>query len=251
MTDFFSDLENIEVDILGPEYPYYSNIKTPNDLGIVADGGWDNLATDIGGLISYIEVLVDGKSKASKTSMPLGNKFFIKTPSTCLDPSKNLVNRYIYVNNVPQGHIPFISQGIDADITDLKGLIPGLMENLNVLNPVSIFKSFTLGSSPPCREILMQVIDSSNNITYKAHNVLDEDIKEMDPCLFIFNNIHYPNPITGDICKEAFQNINPSKFSSRSNLSKMPNDNLVKMYYISLAIIALYLLFKLCKKCKR
>ena len=207
MSDFFDDLEKIEEDILGPDYPYYDQIKTPTDLNISPEGGWSQLAADVGGLIDYVELLVSGQSKASKTTRPLGNKFFIKTPSTCLDTSikqkktKNsdktkdsdisnndsigMVKRYVYVNNVPQGNMPFISTGIDADITDLRGLIPGLMENLNVLNPVSIFKSFTLGPAPPCREITMQVIDSSNNITYETRHVLDEDIKEMDNCNFI------------------------------------------------------------------
>lgn len=253
MADFFSQLENIEEDILGPEYPYYDNIKTPNDLNIVPDGGWDNLANDVGGLISYVEVLVDGKSKASNTGQPLGNKFFIRTPSKCMsnDSSNSMVDRYIYVNNIPQGNLPFISQGMDADITDLRGLIPGLMENINVLNPVSIFKSFTLGPTPPCRPLEMQVIDASNNITYETHHVLDEDIREMDPCLFIYNNNRFPNPVTGKTCREAFQNINPGKYYSTQNFDAMPSDILVQLYYISLALLALYLLLKLCQKSRR
>jgi len=260
MAGFFdkiiSDLHTDEVALLGPDYPYYKQIKTPTELGITADGGFDELAGDIAGLIDYIEVLVDGGGKASVTGLPLGDKFFIKTASTCSDPSNsdpsnNMVHRYIYVDNVPQGNIPFLSNLVDYDFSDFRGLIPGVISNLNVLNPVDIFKSFILGPSPPCRQLTMPVIDASNNQTIETHTVLDEDIKSMDPCSFVLDNVARPNPITGATCrgrgKESFQNINSNKYS---DFSKMPNDILVQMYYISLALLALYLLLKLCKKTK-
>lgn len=286
MAGFFSELDNLEEDLLGPDYPYYKQIKTPTELGITPTGGWGELAGDIAGLIDYIELLVAGPSAASKTGQPLGNKFFLKTPATCYDKSSedkkskkkkkkkkkkkdsdsdtgsdsgsdsesSKPHRYIYVNNVPQGNIPFLSEGIDADVTEFRGIIPGLMSNLNVLNPMNIFKSFTLGPNPPCRPLTMQVIDASDNITFQTRHVLDEDIKEMDPCLFINESFQRTsNPITGEVCREAFQNLSPSKYPNKfsHDISKMPNDALVQIYYICLAILALYLLLKLCKKIQK
>jgi hypothetical protein len=292
---FFDSLHSAEEDILGPDYPYYDQIKTPTDLGITADGGFGELAGDIAGLIEYIEVLVSGPSKASKTGQPLGNKFFIETPSTCLDPvlqkkdklkklqnkitsdttdssgsaaddditdgsgsaaddndNSGMVKRHIYINNVPQGNIPFISSGINSDFSDFRGLIPGLMSNLNVLNPIAIFKSFTTGPTPACRPLTMQVIDADNNKTWETNHVLDEEIEEMDPCDFIDENYdHFPNPISGVKCREAFQNMTPSKYPSLNNLSQMPSDVFVQIYYISLSLLGLYLLLKLCQKSKR
>lgn len=39
-------------------------------------GSISAVSKDINGLISYVEVLVTGKSKASASGGPLGNKFF-------------------------------------------------------------------------------------------------------------------------------------------------------------------------------
>ena len=71
-------------------------------------GSISAVSKDINGLISYVEVLVTGKSKASVSGGPLGNKFFLKTGAKCKDiandaSNNELVDRYIYVNNVPQG----------------------------------------------------------------------------------------------------------------------------------------------------
>ena len=43
MSNFFSqalnDLEGLEEDILGPDYPYYKYVKSPQQMGMSADGG--------------------------------------------------------------------------------------------------------------------------------------------------------------------------------------------------------------------
>lgn len=257
MGSFFDSLHSTEVDLLGPDYPYYEKIKTPKELGVTSGNTFDDLAADIGGLIDYVELLVSGQSVASKTGQPLGDKFFLKTAAMCngnsSDSSSNSVNRYIYINNVPEGNIPFVSAGINADFSDFRGLIPGIMSNLNVLNPTDIFKSFTLGSNPPCRELKMQVIDASDNISYESQYVLDSDIKSMDPCLFISEsdpNGARVNPITNSACREAFQNINSNVENMVYNAHLMPKDIIVQIYYISLSLLALYLLLKMCQKTK-
>ena len=100
------------------------------------------MAKNVEGLIEYVELLVTGDSKASATGKPLGNKFFLKTGGkcaaidSCSDPNDastcEKVDRYIYVDNVPEGNIPFISSGLGVNFSDFKGLIPGAMGNLNV-----------------------------------------------------------------------------------------------------------------------
>jgi len=61
-------LDTLEQDILGPDYPYYKYINSPSDMGMSADG--DKIATNIGGLISYVDVLITGSGKASATGNP-------------------------------------------------------------------------------------------------------------------------------------------------------------------------------------
>ena len=84
-------------------------------------------------------MLVSGGGKASATGQPLGNKFFLKTGGKCTDKSTGQdVDRYIYINNVPVGNIPFISSGAGVNFSEFKGLIPGTISNLNAFNPIKV-----------------------------------------------------------------------------------------------------------------
>ena len=139
MSSFFDsikkDAKEVEEKLLGPTYPYYSNIKTPSELGLSDKGTLSQAAKDVAGLISYTEVLVTGSSNANKSGGPLGNKFFLNTGGKCKDKTTgNSVDRYIYINNVPTGNIPFVSDMGIGNFKDMRGLIPGSMTNLNALN---------------------------------------------------------------------------------------------------------------------
>ena len=148
-------------------YPYFLNIKTPKEIPITSTGSLDDLAKDFGGIIGYAEILVTGQGRAAKLNKPMGNKYFLKTNSLCVDKDNKKVPRSIYINNVPEGNIPFISSMMNADFSDLRGLIPGIMSNLGALNPEYIFDSFKLANVPACTNIKMQTIDIDNNIKYE------------------------------------------------------------------------------------
>ena len=117
--EVLTDVKGVEERLLGPTYPYYKNIKAPSDIGMSDKGTIQQMAKNVEGLIEYVELLVTGDSKASATGKPLGNKFFLKTGGkcaaidSCSDPNDastcEKVDRYIYVDNVPEGNIPFIS----------------------------------------------------------------------------------------------------------------------------------------------
>jgi len=138
--EVLTDAKGVEERLLGPTYPYYKNIKTPSEIGMSDKGTIQQMAKDINGLVQYVELLVTGKSKASATGKPLGNKFFLKTGGkcaaidSCTDPNDastcQKVDRYIYVDNVPVGNIPFISSGLGVNFSEFKGIIPGAMGNL-------------------------------------------------------------------------------------------------------------------------
>ena len=57
MPNFFKevakDAKKVEEALLGPDYKYWENIKTPQEIGMSDDGNLGALATDIGGLINY------------------------------------------------------------------------------------------------------------------------------------------------------------------------------------------------------
>jgi hypothetical protein len=210
---------------LGPSYPYYKNIKMPSQIGMSSNGTMQQLGNNINGLIQYVEVLVSGDSNASASGGPLGNKFFLKTGAkcaaqdTCTDPSNvstcQQVDRYIYVDNVPSGNIPFISAGLGVDFSDFKGLIPGSMGNLNVLNPFGIMRAFESGTTPPCQQLTMQTIDNNNVTGTQTEFVTVLDIQNMDPCSFQNGQ----NPVTGQNCSQGFtQREKKNLLKSRDSL---------------------------------
>ena len=242
MTDVFqevlTDAKGVEEKLLGPDYPYYKNIKTPKEIGMSSKGSLTALGNDINGLIQYVELLVSGNSKASATGKPLGNKFFLQTGAKCVDATtKEQQDRYIYINNVPIGNVPFISSGMGVNFSDFKGMIPGMMGNLNALNPFAIMQAFMSGTTPDCQEITMQTIGVNNNKSSETHFVTLVDINNMDPCLFPDKK----NPVTKEKCREAFA-------TSDDMSPKLPDDAIDQIYFASLAGVGIYILYKIMLK---
>ena len=245
--EVLTDANGVEDRLLGPTYPYYKNIKTPSEIGMSDKGTIQQMTKDIDGLIQYVELLVTGDSKASVTGKPLGNKFFLKTGAkcaaidSCTDPNNEStcqkVDRFIYVNNIPQGNIPFISSGLGVNFAEFKGLIPGAMGNLNVLNPFAIMRAFLSGSNPPCQQITMETITSDNIRSSETNYVTLADITNMDPCTFS----NKKNPVSGEKCKEGFE------IKSQPEVV-IPDDPLVQLYFASLSVVGLFILYRLMEK---
>ena len=241
MSNFFesalNDLDSLEEEILGPVYAYYKLIKNPGELGMGSDGG--KIATNIGGIISYVELLAAGKSKASTAGI-LGDKYFMKTGATCKDvDTGESVTRSLYINNVPDGSIPFISSMTGTDFKDFRGLVPGVITDMANLNPLGIFQAFMLGSNPDCKSITMPTRDSNNIDSTEAAFVATADIQNMNACWFTDGK----NPITGQKCSESFSNYN-----KMDKKDKMPDDFLIQLYYGSLGLLGLYLLMRIVTK---
>lgn len=247
--EVLQDAQGVEEKLLGPTYPYYQNIKSPKQIGMSDKGTIQQMSKDIDGLIQYVNLLVTGKSKASATGGPLGNKFFLKTGAKCVandqcsDPDDTStcqqVDRYIYVNNVPDGSIPFISSGLGVNFSDFKGLIPGTMGNLNVLNPFAIMRAFLSGSTPPCQQITMQTIDVNNNKSSETHYVTLTDISNMNPCSFSDKK----NPVNGKKCKETFKTG-----VSKDAAHVMNDDPVEQLYLASLSVLGIYIFYRLMVK---
>ncbi len=226
---------------LGPDYKYYKYIRTPKNLGMGKKGSFAQLEKDIAGLISYVELLIKGKSRASKTGRPLGPQFFLKTKATCLEEdSDRKISRYIYINHKPTGNIPFISDAMGVNFKEFRGLIPGSLENLKDINPFSIISAFQEEANPKCREIQMETTPTEMNNFQKKQTefVSINDIKNMDPCLFTLNN--KKNPVTNEKCVETFSNIDNDK-----------ENVLLILFYSSLGLLGIYIFLNLMKKIKK
>ena len=228
---------------IGGDYPYQDNIRSPSNLRMNDTGTIQQLGRNIERIKEYVYLLTSGKSKASATGGPLGNKYFLKTGATCkaVDtcvPDESGVakcdetDRYIYINNVPDGKI-----GMG------RGLIPGAIEKVSILNPSGIFRAFKDSSKPECQRITMQVIDNKNNSKPYSNYVTLGDIKDIDPCWFNTPEYNKTNPITKEKCKEKFQNpvgANAEVF--------MPDDTIDQLYFAGLAGIGIYIFYRIMEK---
>ena len=138
--------------VLGPSYNYADHIKKPKDMGVSNSGNIFVSIRDLNAIYPYIDTLIYGKNVLSDSSLwklyPLGNNFFIKS-GTCGESSSEECkgkDRYIYVRNVPNGVIPCM--GSFSPKTDMKGLVPGLMEDAADINPFALFNNLTASTSP-------------------------------------------------------------------------------------------------------
>jgi hypothetical protein len=236
--DVLSDAQGVKEKYMGPDYPYYKYIKSPSGIGMSDKGTLSQMGKNIDGLIEYVNLLVSGKSKASSTGQPLGNKFFLKTGGKCMNKDQE-VDRYIYINNVPAGNIPFISSGMGVNFSEFRGLIPGTISNLNAFNPMTMLQSFMAGSKPDCQEIVMETIDTYNNKSTESHFVTLVDIRNMDPCSFTDKR----NPVTNIKCQNGFTNMK-EELSGSCIMPKIPDDFIAQAYFASLGVLGIYITYR-------
>jgi hypothetical protein len=232
MANFFEkakqDVKNLEKELLGPDYNYVSFIKTPEQLGMSPDGSISQLVTNVGGLINYVELLSTGDGKASTIGGPLGDSFFLTTGAKCKDVATgNLVTRSIWVNNIPNGKIPFITNALNGEkFTTFEGLVPGVLGNLASIHPMQMFQAFTAGSNPDCK-LVTKDTRNENNVSGTGSGYLTmEDIQIMGT--------------------DGFTTLTDMK--KNEDKSNMPDDDIVKLYYGALSLLGLYIFIMLFKR---
>lgn len=204
-SNFFQEIADapgdMERKLLGPPYNYFKEIKTPDELGMSGKGTLSQLATNVGGLMDYVELLVTGRGSASTTGRPLGNRLFMKTGGTCTDTkTKRQADRYMYIDNVPDGSVPFISGAMGVQFTTFEGLIPGILSDIDQMNPMAIMRGFMEGSEPDCIDVALPVVGQNGVQTTERHHVPVAELKGISPCVFPGR----VNPATKAPCREAF-----------------------------------------------
>lgn len=134
-----SDTSN---DLMGPDYSYADNIQGPGSLGVGSNGSFGQLGTNASAIEYYVKTLITGDP-------PLGNQFFINTGGTCTAPDGQLRARYNYVNNMSSGSaaLPAAMSEIGSDFN---GLIPGVVDDIEGLDPLYIFSAMVADASPQC-----------------------------------------------------------------------------------------------------
>jgi len=206
-------------------YPYHKYIKSPSDLGSSSAGNLTALGKDIDALKSYVDVLVSGDTKAHVGRIgPLGNKYFMKTGATCTAPDGTSQPRYIFVNNIPDGEIPFISSAMGKTTSQFKGLVPGVLGDISYINPLKLFSAFSEETS--CQQITMETRDIQNATSTESQYVLNDDISSYNPCWFP----NKKNPVTQESCKQGMT---------------LPEDKSVQLYIVGIGIVGICILHRL------
>ena len=261
-----------------PKYNYGAFINSPDEMGMSAttDGwGLDTIGDNFGGLISYIELLISGTTNASSAvglrnsdlkHQPLGNAYVYPSGLTCKDPNNPTQNipAMMYMNNVPLGNIPFLSS-FTGDVKELRGLVPGVFEDLNGFNPMEFMYAMEVGPSDECIMVELPVTNITEDGNKYKHGKPKTQYLEfpmfksfaslVDPCLFPSKNGIRKNPVSKTSCFGGMSNANtPNREESFVNIGEIPENNsstLLDIYFISIAILFLFIMLKMCKVGKK
>ena len=173
-------------EFLGPNYQYSDYIKDTDELGMSDAGTFGALTNNVAGIINYTNLLISGRGPAKRGSAPLGSRFFIKTGGKCKPATKRKgpdgypeytekkkgeeVDRYVYIDNVPKGK--YFGR-------DNLGIVPGMIENVEKMNPLDIISAFTQNPVPYCKKISKPTTNKGNQSFHVAYSDLPEGFKNM------------------------------------------------------------------------
>lgn len=144
-TNIASAPENVSNDILGPSYSYSDNIPGPTSLGVGSNGTIGQLFTNVDAATQYIKIMITGDP-------PLGNQYYVNTGGTCVASDGSTQSRMNYINNKATGQdlLPQSMNELSFITSDLNGLIPGVVGDIEGLDPLYLFNAMTADGSPSC-----------------------------------------------------------------------------------------------------
>jgi hypothetical protein len=176
----WSDIENgasnVQTDLLGPSYSYADTITGPTSLGVGSSGSFGQLGTNANAIAYYTEALITGNP-------PLGNQFFVNTGGMCTAPNGSLQPRYNYINNMSTG-AGALPAAISELGSDFNGLIPGVVDDIEGLNPLHLFSALAADANPPC--VCMSCPTSAGTVAKFLTTSLSPDVsssqcQQVDP----------------------------------------------------------------------
>ena len=232
------------------DYDYGGNIKQPSDMDMGSGSSMNTIGDNIAGILSYITLLVSGGGNASRTPGPMGPKFFIETPTTCKDVSDGQTKtRSIYLNYVPTGTLPgsFGMPNVPGVSTSYKGLLPGILSNIEQINPVTVMNKIMNDTGNSCRKLTMETIDATNTVSEGWGYVADNDIRRMSDDWFSLPN--HPRPYIPPVKPENFENYgynqNQDVIGSVTDVNFKKVDICKNIYINLLGLIGIYIMLKI------
>lgn len=219
-----------ESSLMGRDFNYSSAIRTPNQLGMSPSGNMSALAADVAGLINYTEVLVSGTGRAIKKK--LGNQYFLKTLAKCKLDGRE-VDRYLYINNVPTGNIKIGGVSMTGGRSRMRGLVPGMMENIGKINPLAMFQAFSEGTPEciRCPKNVCPVTDGPSNMP-----ISKSDYKEVRESFQNINN-------TLELNEKILNRYREKNDASDDIIEKIRNNKIAVSYNFGLSLLGAYIVY--------
>ena len=244
-------------------YNYSKFIKTPKQMDITVGDSLSNVSNGVAGIFSYVKLLVEGRSNASKTGKPLGNKYFLQTSESCINENtKKKETRSLYFDNVPTGNLGILKD-TGEEFSEFRGLVPGAIEDVMAIGKIDFFSVFTETGIPKCLPVKLKTIDINNRESSDTQFVTISDIEQISPCNFITRT----NPVTGAVCTRQgftmqsdttnedknnaelyknYYNLDDDSDADGNNMKlMMPDDVFLKVLFYSLGVLSVYVALKL------
>ena len=158
--------------LLGPDYSYADELKTPTELGINRGGSFTQIMRAVGGVNYYADAIGFGKSTGLAKSQnmlqkPLGLRYFIKTGAKC----SNGEDMYEYVDTMPPGLKGRVGEEIQKTLgVEFRGLAPGIVSDaVEALNPMPMYNSVTGTGYARCKLESKTVGDADGALKSQLH----------------------------------------------------------------------------------
>ena len=243
----------------GKDFNYVNAFYKPkdgNNGGEGPDMGPEagKIMNNVKGTIDYGSVLfTENNSNKTKRIQKdpgvLGNAYFLNTHTECeMDGDSNQVpSRHIYVNNRPSGEIPFISDMLGVKTP--KGLIPGMVSNIQRTNPSGLLNAIIPGSDlNKCSSVTLKVFNQNKSGKVKQ-GTETKYMSKGDICSLDDNA--FPDPDPNNNIKErieCFTTFDEDEEVEENNYSNMPDDQAMQLYLSSITLLGLYLVLKFINK---
>lgn len=153
--------------MLGPNYSFADELRTPSELGIGRDGSFDGIMRAVGGVNYYTDAIGFGESTMLAKTLgmhqrPMGIRFFVKNGLTC----SNGADMYDYIDTTTKGLHGRVGNEVKKTLgVNFAGLAPGMIESsAEALNPVPLFKAASASGYPRCKKVTLPVGDGEGRI---------------------------------------------------------------------------------------
>ena len=155
--------------MLGPEYSYADELKTPSELGIGRDGSFEGIMRAVSGVNYYVDSIGFGQSTGlaklqgkRMAQQPLGIRFFTSTGAKC----SNGADMYEYINTVPKGLRGRVGDEVKKTMgVDFRGLAPGIVEDsAAALDPRPFFQAVIGSGYAQCKKVTLPIGDMEGKV---------------------------------------------------------------------------------------